>query len=188
MPLSSLSSGIFWDAGVSPIYIKLGKPHTVMKRYISTLTASLLFLACPLVFENLFFNSVALPFLVIWLVYSVFIIWRHPPRRREQSVKIAIWVVAVVLIFQLGAYLEASARSNAEQVLTKVLQYRSQHGLYPSDLRKVGLDDAEEKRRRMLFYGVNERKEPFLVYASIYNPLDKYGYNFTSGQWQLELD
>lgn len=159
-----------------------------MKRYIGTLTTSLLFLACPLAVETLFFNVVALPFLVIWLVYSAFIIWRRPPRRREQSVKIAIWVVAVVLIFQLGAYLEASARSDAEQVLTKVLQYRSQHGLYPSDLRKVGLDDAEAKRRRKLFYGVNERKEPVLFYASTYNPLDKYWYNFTSGQWQLDLD
>lgn len=127
------------------------------------------------------------PVFAIWLVYSIFVIWCKPERRRLQIGRLVIWIVVLVSIGCTHWYSATTARRDAEQVTETLFRYKAQHGAFPSNLSQVGIDARSLKKEWMLHYSITNGK-PVLSYATTFTPFETYSYDFYKRAWHYNPD
>ena len=120
-----------------------------------------------------------LPILAIWLLYSAFVIWRQPAKRKLQAIQVGLWflVVGGVLIVHLHYF--RAARSAGNVAVAAVLQYRASHGMFPPSLQVAGVRNAGWG----MFYELAQGK-PVLFYPATFIAFDTYAYNFKRRAWE----
>lgn len=160
--------------------------------FIATSLTCCVLVAMPLIIGTSFSSRLVSPvlalFLAVWLPYSAFVIWKHKDRRRQQGATVAIWAMTIAALVGIHAYHAHMAEKAADQVLTKVLAYKAQRGVFPKSLEDVGLSTSAFKRTAHLLYGLAEDGAPHLSFGSAANPFDKYWYDFSSNAWQFKED
>jgi hypothetical protein len=123
-----------------------------------------------------------LPFLAVWVFYSLFVIWRRPRQRRLQAIKILIWLLAVTLVAGVHGQRFRAARQDADRVAAALLAYQARQGRFPADLAELGLDAADLRRRWHLAYSL-QGGQPLLFYASTLVPFETFRFDFSLRSW-----
>ncbi len=122
------------------------------------------------------------PFLLIWFLYSGFIFWKRPERRRVHAIATGIWVLAIGGIAVVHAWYHHEARKAAEGVVATVLEFRKQHGTYPPTDQAAGITPGSLSDRWGIGYVLADGA-PKVFYASTFQIFGTYTYNFESGIW-----
>ena len=119
------------------------------------------------------------PILVVWLVYSAYVIWRRPARRKLQILQVALWLLVVggVLLAHLHYY--SAARSAGNTAVTAILQYKASHGVYPPSLRAAGLQSTGWGVSYLFDHG-----QPVLFYPATFIVFETCSYNFERQSWE----
>jgi hypothetical protein len=127
------------------------------------------------------------PFLIIWLIYSIFIVYTRPLRRKSQLIKVGIWFFAIFVVVGIHVYRSDVARRSGDEVVLAINKYRLKNGAYPANLDTIGQDTQRLRRELMLRYWLLDGT-PTLAYASTISPLDRYFYNFDKSVWEFHPD
>ncbi len=86
----------------------------------------------------------ASPALFPWLIYSLYVIWRRPERRKAQGKRIG-YVLTIFAALSMAWVFEQSARgAYAERIIEAVNSYKKQYGRYPETLEQVGFKTRYE--------------------------------------------
>ena len=120
-----------------------------------------------------------LPIFAIWLIYSAFVIWRRPARRKLQAVAVGLWVFVVGGAFLAHAHYQEAARSAGNAAATAILQYKASYGVYPPSLRAAGLESTDWG----VYYDF-ANGTPVLFYPDTFIVFDTYSYNFKQQSWE----
>jgi hypothetical protein len=80
----------------------------------------------------------ASPVLVPWLIYSVYVIWRKPERRRKQARRLGYVLTAFAAISAVWVLGQSGKGVYAERIIKAVDLYETQYGRYPKTLEEVG--------------------------------------------------
>jgi len=128
-----------------------------------------------------------LPVLAGWLIYNLARIRKQPERWKGLAIKTAIWLVALAIALLCQWNLARLARQDADLLVSRVLSYKAQHGVYPKDMLEAGITDPEFGRRWKLGYLIQDGR-PFILYASTFVVFDAYIYDFDANQWVYKAD
>jgi chromate transport protein ChrA len=126
------------------------------------------------------------PFLLIWLLYTVYVFWRRPQRRRIHGIATGIWLLAIAVVAGLHARYYRQARQSADAVVAAVMQYKQQHGEYPASEAALGIA-IEPAGIEHATYLLKDGK-PGVTYASTFRIFGSYSYNFETRQWDYYAD
>lgn len=124
----------------------------------------------------------ALPILV-WLMYSLYVIAQRPEQRRERLVRVACWLGALAVIASVHLYLQFSTRARANEVVQTIARYLDTTGNCPSDLAQLGLGPETLRSRLGLSYFRCEGGIATLGYAKTYIPFETFEYDFRRRTW-----
>jgi hypothetical protein len=124
----------------------------------------------------------------VWFLYSAYIIWRYPARRRLQIIQACLWLAVVGCACALHRYYYVSARAAANQIVQAVYAYKRQHGVYPERLEDAGVRLDERGGRWHIGYVVGDRKTHTLIYPATFMIFDSYAYEFEKGDWEYWPD
>jgi hypothetical protein len=133
-----------------------------------------------------FMLLLAVPFLVVWLPYSMHVAVRHPAARTLQLLKVGIWCVLLAVFAARHVLLARSARSAADATVAAVIEYHKRVGVYPRTLADIGTDPAGAREWRIIYQC--DGKQPLLLYPSTFGVFDKYHYDFDRGEWEFLPD
>ena len=128
------------------------------------------------------------PFLLIWLLYSLYIFWRRPERRRTHGIATGIWLLAVAAIAGLHTWYYHQARESADALVAAVVQFRQQHGVWPSSAAALGIDEKQDGMRAARVGYFLKDGRPNVMYASTFQMFATYSYNFETQQWDYFAD
>ena len=133
------------------------------------------------------FVLLAILFLVPWLAYSAYLIWRKPLVRISQLLKICIWCVVFTGVFATHEYYRIKSREAANVVASAITSYRSKNGEFPVRLTDAGVQLPKHGGQWRLYYAFGS-KEPSLSYPSTFDPFDSYTYDFAGSKWAFYPD
>lgn len=128
-----------------------------------------------------------LPVLAIWAMYQIVRARTQRERLKPLGIKLAIWVAVIAIVLTNHWYLAYASRRDADLVVAKVLEYRTQKGVYPKDMVEAGISDPQFGHEWMLHYEA-ENGQPELFYAATFIVFDTYGYDFQTMQWRYRSD
>ena len=123
----------------------------------------------------------------IWLVRMGTLTWRRPARRRAQGIKLVVLVVAMVAAGAALKHREDDRRAQAQRVVEAVTAWHDAHGAWPDTLDQVGLDTRALRHEQRIFYFI-DKGHATLFHASVYMPLDTWGWDFDKKAWQYHAD
>jgi hypothetical protein len=135
------------------------------------------------------------PVLVPWLIYSLYVIWRRPERRKAQAKRIG-YVLAIFAALSMAWVFEQSARgAYAERIIEAVNSYKKQYGRYPETLDQVGFRTRHEngQDRGTELWGIAYANgsigglAPAIFYPGPL-PFSMNDYEFDKGRWTFSED
>ena len=126
------------------------------------------------------------PFLLIWLLYTVYVFWRRPQRRRIHGIATGIWLLAIAVVAGLHTRYYQQARQSADALVAAVMEYKQQHGEYPASEAALGIPDAASGIQHASYHLVDGK--PSVTYASTFQMFGSYTYNFETRQWDYFAD
>ncbi|WP_018604686.1 hypothetical protein [Uliginosibacterium gangwonense] len=150
--------------------------------------ASLLFFGC--VRGGAFMVVPVLPFFLLWLGWSGYVIWRQPARRKRQYALIGLWLFGIALPLGLAQWRAPRIRAEAERILVQVETYHQQHGSYPERLEDIGMNSLQTQVGWGIHYGLldNGSGTPILSHQSAHNMFDFYTWDYTNQRWEFQPD
>jgi len=122
------------------------------------------------------------PFLLIWFLYSGYIFWRRPERRRVHGIAAGIWLLAIGGIAVLHSWYHHQARKAAEGAVAAVVDFRKHHGAYPPTGQAVGVTPGSAADKWGISYSLRNGT-PQLMYSSTFQIFGTYMYDFERGTW-----
>lgn len=128
------------------------------------------------------------PFLLIWLLYTVYIFWRRPERRRTHGIATGIWLLAIAVIAGLHTWYYQQARKSADALVAAVAQFKQQHGVWPASEAALGIDDKRPRSHMQSASYFLKDGSPKVMYASTFQMFATYSYNFETQQWDYFAD
>lgn len=160
-----------------------------MFKFVPTLICSLLVGFLCVQRSAGFFVVLVILFLVPWLAYSGYLIWRKPLVRISQLLKICIWCIVITVVFATHEYYRIRSRDAANAVASAIVSYRIKGGAFPARLTDAGVQLPKHGGQWRISYAYGYGyKEPFLSYPSTFNPFDSYSYDFAKSQWVFYAD
>lgn len=125
----------------------------------------------------------ALP-LLIWLIYSIYVVLTKPGRRKWQIIRMAVWVVSFMVVWMVHDKLKQTTRHDADDIVAAINRYKSEHGAYPDNIEMIGVSkkQLEEKLGRPSGYFYDKGK-PDLYYADTFIIYQTYFYDFQKNTW-----
>jgi energy-coupling factor transporter transmembrane protein EcfT len=126
-----------------------------------------------------------LPFLAIWLLYSVYVVWKHPARRITQSIKAGLWLLVVGGVLLTHWHYQKAARDAADFAASAILRYKASHGSFPKTLEAAGLKNYR-KNWGVSYFLQDDR--PGLFYPATFVVFDTYWYDFQHQSWVYQPD
>ncbi len=129
-----------------------------------------------------------IPFFVIWIPYSLFLMVWKPARRNTQIAKIILWGVSVSVVVAVHTHRAQEIRARADKALALILKYKADTGVFPASLEDAGWSDAPGRSGlAKIFYG-NKDGSPMLFYAATFIVFDTYSFDFDAGTWRYDAD
>jgi len=127
------------------------------------------------------------PFLLVWFLYSGFIFWKRPERRRVHAIATGIWLLAVAGIAVVHVWYHQQARKAAQNVVAAVMDFRQHHGAYPPTDRAAGITPGSTADQWGVRYEIRNGA-PEVYYFSTFQIFGSYSYDFKNGTWAYESD
>jgi hypothetical protein len=128
------------------------------------------------------------PIVIVWLIYSAFVVWRRPTDRRLQIAKACACLAALGIITTAQWYHYYSARTAANQILAKLEAFKHRHGKYLGSLGEVHVAEGPLTFPQGLSYELDPTGNPSLVYMSTFAIFDIYDYDFGKHEWTYIAD
>ena len=125
-----------------------------------------------------------LPFLLVWLLYSLWVAWRQPMQRPITVMKVLLWALTLASVGAVHWVYARSARQEADSAVAAVLDYQRRHGNYPVSLADVGVPTERGRGPRYSF----DKGRPTLFYPSTFIVFDQYLYDFDAKEWVYRAD
>jgi hypothetical protein len=126
-----------------------------------------------------------IPFFVIWLVYSVYVIWRHPAKRMTQAIKAGLWLVVIGAVLLTHWRYAKVARDAGDAAVAEIIRYKTSHGTFPATPEAAGLKPFSKSSRVRYFL---EDGKPKLFYPATFVIFDTYWYDFEKQSWEYRAD
>jgi hypothetical protein len=126
--------------------------------------------------------SIAVPVLLIGFIIGLTLLIRRPQERRHRTIRMVIWILALILVMGVESYRARAVRGAADAAAQTITAYHTRTGSYPASFADVGLDAAALDERWTLRYWLREGR-PRLVYDDTLMPLDEDEYDFDHGRW-----
>lgn len=119
--------------------------------------------------------------LLIWVIYRAYRMVRSPESRRNQLIRVVIWLVAVALMAGIHYLRYVTARQNADEVVATLHRYALRQGHYPATLAEAGISQGKLRYR-------GDLRKPRLYYGGTFLPFEFYEYDFEQGVWRQLAD
>lgn len=166
---------------------KAGMSEDFLRKYGFTLASCfLLLLSATQQISGMIAIALILP-LLIWFIYSAFVVFAKPDRRKSQLVKVAAWFVTVSILMAVTWYRSEVARNRADEIVVALKEYKTKRGSYPAKLEEIGQNSKQLKTKLGVFYMLREGK-PTLWLQSAWDPFDKFNFDFEKGVWVFYPD
>lgn len=153
------------------------------KDHLKTLIFAGLLLLISLPYGNGFLLALALPFVVIAVLYHGIRLIRRPAERPLRRARLLIWAVSFGLAGIVQAYWSVAARHEAELAASTLIAHRAKNGAYPATLLDAGLDEQRLRTRWSIRYLLRDGR-PTLAYPATLMPLTQHEYDFAAQQWR----
>lgn len=153
------------------------------KDHLKTLIFAGLLLLIAVPYGNGFLLALALPFVLVAVLYHGIRLIRRPAERPWRRIRVLIWSLSVGLAAVVQAYWSVASRHEAELVANTLLAHRAQTGAYPASLLDAGLDEQRLRAQWSIRYLVRDSK-PALAYPATIMPLTLHEYDFATKQWR----
>ena len=127
-----------------------------------------------------------IPVLVIWIIYSIYFIFKRPETRKLILIRLSILFASVFLVIGVHAYYHQTTRQAANRIVSAIEDYRTKTGEYPENLKIIGISGQELEEQIGMAGYVNDANEPLLFYSATYLPFATYRYNFQSENWMFD--
>ena len=124
-------------------------------------------------------------FLIFWLPYSLYVVFRRPDKRKVQLYKIGIWFLMIAIVLAIHQVRKLVTRNYADSVVLKIEQFHQKQGRYPDSLEEVGISRAELKDKLDMPHYSNK---PQLYYADTVMIFHLWTYDFGNQSWVNEGD
>lgn len=159
------------------------------KKFIRTLASSVLLaflLAQP--HAGFMIYLFTLP-LLIWLIYSIYVVFTKPDDRKWQLARMAVWIVSSMVILVVHNELKQTTRLYADDTVAAINKYKLEHGAYPDNIEMIGMNkkQLEEKLGRPSGYYYLKGK-PDLYYADTFIVFQTHHYDFQKSTWVYHGD
>lgn len=154
------------------------------KFYETLLSATLLCLICSQRYAG-FLLLIFTPFLLVWLLFSLYIVYKKPELKKWQLGRIGIWITCILIVLGMHKYYEINARKNANDVIDLIERYRSEHGNYPKNYMDIGMDQQKLRDKCGIFCFFSHEKEAQLTYAGTFIIHSFYTYDFNTKKWEF---
>lgn len=130
-----------------------------------------------------FLLGLFLIFLVPLFAYSGVRMVKHTNERKLRGIKLAIWMLAIGVVLGVNFYRYSATRDTANDVVSKIVEYRQMHNVYPSSLEAIGYDRRSLSEILGMHGYSNTNGEPAFFYGVPHQIYDAYKFDFTSKQW-----
>jgi hypothetical protein len=157
------------------------------RRYRWTLIAGLAALLFAAPIHGGFLIYLVIPVLAIWIMYNLVRARKDKARLKPLGAKLLIWLAVIAIVLGRHGYLFKASHADADLALSKVLAYRTQHGVYPADLAAAGIGDPHFGQEWALHYEA-PNGQPELLYFATFVPFDTYSYDFQTMEWRYQVD
>lgn len=129
-----------------------------------------------------------IPFFVVWIPYSLFLIVWKPARRNTQIAKIILWGVSVSVVIAIHMHRAQEIRARADKVLALILKHKAENGAFPANLADIGWSEAPARSGRTKIFYSNKDGNPMLFYAATFIVFDTYSFDFGEDRWSYVAD
>lgn len=120
-----------------------------------------------------------------WALYSFIRIIKRPAERRNRSIRLAIWMTTIAILYAVAGHWDSVTRHEANSVASAVVEFRNRTGSYPRSLSEVGMDAQSLRDDYRVGYYVSDKGKPSLFYFQPSMPLLVYHYDFERSKWFL---
>ncbi len=123
---------------------------------------------------------------LIWVLFSLGILYKSQWRDRGRLIKICVWITALVVSIGAHLLLHHVTRNNANEVVAAVEKFAKEQGRYPKTIDEVGITKPQlaDKLGNMARYRVNDAGQPILIYMVTFIVFDSYQYDFQKAAWR----
>ncbi len=129
-----------------------------------------------------FMIFVFLPFFMIYVTRSLFLMLKRPELRKYKAIHLMIWIVTLLMICSVHWYWSLESRRDAQTVILAIEAFQLKNGIYPHTLAELGLNEQALRHQWMLVYS-DQDQHPFVVYADSFMVFAHYRYHFKTHQW-----
>jgi hypothetical protein len=126
--------------------------------------------------------------LLIWIPYSVYLMFRRPDVRASQLARVTIWMVAIALVAGIHYIRHKTTRQNADEIVAAINNFSTTHGRCPETIDEIGINQQQLMEKLGLSGYACKDGNPRLFYAVTYVVFDTYDYDFGSGAWKYDAD
>ncbi len=155
------------------------------KTYWRTVLLALLLVAAVAPREHGPLLAVLLPVMLIYFAVAGVRLWRASEQRRLRSIRLLMWLVALVVSGLLHWRWSVGSQQAAADVVRAVQQYQARTGSYPDTLVAVDRDEVALGKNWGIRY-VMQNGTPRLSYPAQILPLSRHEYDFQQQRWQLD--
>ena len=160
---------------------------------VPSLPRALVLSALLLLIDAFIFNQGVLALLVgLWLLFvslpRTFLAGKFRAVRRERIRNLAVYFVAVVLVFVFNAANNSLARARAEVLISAVKSFHAKNQRYPKSLEELVPDFIDGVPLAKYTLGLNKfwygtsADSTFLFYVEV-PPFGRPTYSFTRNEW-----
>lgn len=127
--------------------------------------------------------SVALPIIVLWLIYSLLRLLFRSADRAARASRMAIWFGTTVVITLALGYRDGTAREEVEVAIAAVKDHKQRTGSYPASLAEAGVDAGRLRAKYSVGYFL-EAGDAVVLYSQPSMPLVAHRFHFKTGTWE----
>lgn len=129
-----------------------------------------------------------MPFFLIWIPYSLFLIVWKPARRNTQIAKIILWGVSVSVVVAIHVHRAQEIRARADSAIALILKYKADKGTFPNNLAEVGVTPDLGRSKLSQVHYLNTDGRPNFFYATTFSVFETYSFDFDTGNWRYNPD
>lgn len=126
--------------------------------------------------------------LVPWTIRGLYRAARYPRERRENSIRIGLWVITLTTVAAWHEVRAWNARTFAQDIADRVERFQQDNRRYPRQLAEIGVSDTVAARHSLgyLWDPAKTGAEPHLIYMGEWVIFSVYRYDFGTRTWTVE--
>lgn len=122
-------------------------------------------------------------------VYKLVRAWKQGQGKTNRLVAILLIFISTLVFTGVQYHYHQLDRAEADQIVSKVLQFHMTHGRYPENSEELGIQGQTKwKLSEKVFYSPGEKNQPpNLFYRSSFDGFPMWDYDFEKQEWEFFL-